>query len=160
MIKHCLAGLLLLFGTLGSTPRARALPEYPDDLHDAVPTPCVPHCNVCHRDDNAGSGTVDRPFGLSMRQVGGLGGGGVARAVERLRAANTDSDGDGVSDIDELEQGEDPNYAGNGDLCGPEVGCSAAPKRTRQQGSSGWSGLLAPTLMLFVLLRRSRRRVL
>ena len=145
---------LLALGWLMCSDRAHALPEYPKYLQTAAETPCLPHCNVCHRDDNAGSGTVDRPFGKSIERVGHLRGGGqsdVTRAVDTLRSANTDSDGDGVADIDELSRGEDPNYAGDGSLCGPQVGCSAA-SAPPTVGSSGSSALLACLLVLSLRL--------
>lgn len=149
---------LLALGWLMHSDRAYALPEYPKYLQTAADTPCLPHCNVCHRDDNAGSGTVDRPFGKSIEQVGYLSGGGqssVTRAVDTLRSQNTDSDGDGVSDIDELSHGEDPNYAGDGSICGPQVGCSAAGQ-ARNAWSNGLSALLALSLALW--FRRARVR--
>src|SRR5690242_10961406 len=90
--------------TLGIATSAQALPDFPEELQKAASTPCLPHCNVCHRDDNAGDGTIDRPFALSMERVGGLDGDKrtIDRAVLRLKQAGTDSDGDGTSDIAEL----------------------------------------------------------
>ncbi|MEY4514669.1 MAG: hypothetical protein RLZZ450_6791 [Pseudomonadota bacterium] len=147
--------LLALAGWARAEP-ARALPDYPEYLQTAASAPCLPHCNVCHRDDNAGSGTVDRPFALSMERIGGLGGGGssdVARALDVLRAQKTDSDGDGVADNDELSRGEDPNFAGDGDLCGPQVGCSTSAP------FGPWSGAPALLALLAIpLLRRFRAR--
>jgi hypothetical protein len=150
--------LLLGLSSFAATPHAFALPEYPEALQKAADSPCLPHCNVCHRDDNAGSGTVDRPFGKSIESVGRLGGGGtgqVKAAVKRLQEAGTDSDGDGVSDTDELAQGDDPNYAGDGDLCGPQVGCSAS--RRTVLGSEAWAGLLG-LLTTLTVARFQRRR--
>jgi len=150
----CLSVLALTWGA--SPEPARALPDYPEYLQTAASAPCLPHCNVCHRDDNAGSGTVDRPFVLSMEHVGGLRGGGrsdVARALDVLRAQKTDSDGDGEADSDELSRGEDPNFAGDGDLCGPQVGCSTSAPL------SPWS--FAPALLALLalpLLQRLRAR--
>ncbi|HEY6881879.1 MAG TPA: thrombospondin type 3 repeat-containing protein [Polyangiales bacterium] len=132
---------------------AHALPDYPEALQKASAAPCLPHCNVCHRDDNAGSGTVDRPFGRSMERIGGLGGAkaGVAWAVQTLEQQGTDSDGDGVPDIEELAMGEDPNDAHPTSLCGPEAGCSLRPS-TREHG------LLALGLALWILRRRRQVR--
>jgi len=151
-LQICMSLLALTWWASAQT--AQALPDYPKYLQTAADTPCLPHCNVCHRDDNAGSGTVDRPFGLSMEHIGGLGGGGsfdVARALDVLRSQKTDSDGDGVADSDELSQGEDPNYAGDGDLCGPQVGCSTSAP------FSLWSGAPALLALLALALRRRVR---
>ena len=151
-LQLCLTLLVLTW--LGRSESAYALPDYPKYLQAAASTPCLPHCNVCHRDDNAGSGTVDRPFGVSLERIGHLRGGGrsdVARAIDALRAQKTDSDGDGVADTDELSAGEDPNYAGDGDLCGPEVGCSTS------KANSSWSSAVALLATLALLLRGRRR---
>ncbi|MDB4991465.1 MAG: hypothetical protein JWN04_6643 [Myxococcaceae bacterium] len=156
MNKRQICMSLLALGWLVSADTARALPEYPKYLQSAAETPCLPHCNVCHRDDNAGSGTIDRPFGKSLQEVGHLAGGGksdIARAVGDLRAKNTDSDGDGVSDMEELSAGEDPNYAGDGSICGPQVGCSAV----RRRGDS-WPTWLAVCAMFGFAVIRSRAR--
>jgi MYXO-CTERM domain-containing protein len=152
--KHRWRLITVLLGSLPA--RAWALPDYPEALQDASGAPCLPHCNVCHRDDQAGHATVDRPLGLSLERVGKLGGGGpaqVTRAVERLRAAGTDSDGDGRPDIDELSAGDDPNYSGEGLLCGPEVGCSA-----RSAGGHPPADLGLAVLGLFLVVRRRTRR--
>ena len=160
MNKLSICVSLLALGWLAGTERARALPDYPKYLQSAADAPCLPHCNLCHRDDNAGSGTVDRPFGKSLQQVGHLGGGGksdVTRSVGEIRTQKTDSDGDGVSDIDELSAGEDPNYAGDGSLCGPRVGCSAAS--TRAQSWPTWLAMCALLSFAFSARRyRSRLR--
>ena len=129
---------------------ARALPEYPEALQKATGAPCLPHCNVCHRDDNAGSGTVDRPFAVNMEQIGGLNGNerSVANAVTLLAQAQTDSDGDGAGDIDEISMGQDPNDPYETSLCGPRVGCALGA------GTSS----LSPALALLALARVLRRR--
>ncbi|MDB4977314.1 MAG: hypothetical protein JWN48_5655 [Myxococcaceae bacterium] len=156
-LQICMVLLTLGWATPAET--ARALPEYPKYLQSAAQTPCLPHCNVCHRDDNAGSGTIDQPFGKSLQEVGHLGGGGksdVTRAVGDLRTQNTDSDRDGVSDIDELSAGEDPNYAGDGSICGPQVGCSAVGQR-----DDSWPTwlVICAVFSLAVFLSRGRDRL-
>jgi len=44
-------------------------------------------------------------------------------ALDALAAERTDSDHDGVPDIDELEAGSDPNVAGGGSVPPPSYGC-------------------------------------
>jgi hypothetical protein len=152
---------VLVLGWLTGGGRAHALPEYPKYLQTAADTPCLPHCNVCHRDDNAGDGTIDRPFGKSIERVGRLRGGGqssITQAVDTLRAQNTDSDGDGIADIDELSHGEDPNYAGDGSICGPQVGCSAAAG-AQSVWSSGLTVLVVFSLMAWAGRARKRSRL-
>jgi hypothetical protein len=146
-----LALLISAWWFFGAVSAAHALPEFPAELQSASGAPCLPHCNVCHRDDGAGDGTLDRPFVISMQRFGQLDGGNVAGAVERLRTLGTDSDGDGAADIDELAMGNDPNNAADARICGPQVGCStSAPSRTHA----------APLLLCLGWLwwRRSRSR--
>jgi hypothetical protein len=144
--------LILLVVVFGLVPRARALPEYPAELQRAADTPCLPHCNVCHRDDNAGSGTVDRPFVLNMQRLGGLGENkaSIAPAVAELARIQTDSDGDGTADINELAMGDDPNDAYETSLCGPQAGCVAGTRPPPDLG-------LATPLLLALGWRRRRR---
>jgi len=142
---------LTLFAACSAAASARALPEFPQELQDATDAPCSPHCNICHRDDYAGGGTVDQPFAISMERIGGLGH-DVARAVERLRQNDVDSDGDGTSDIEEISRGDDPNTAYDAGICGPMVGCAAvSPSATGTQTT--WCVGLA---ILWYALRRRR----
>jgi hypothetical protein len=59
------------------------------------------------------------------------------------------------SDTDERALGDDPNYAGDGDLCGPKVGCSAS--RRGAFGSEAWGALLG-VLSTLAVARPNRRR--
>lgn len=144
--------LLSLLGLLCLSSPARALPEFPADLQKAADTPCLPHCNVCHVDDNAGGGTVNRPFGIAMEHAGLSGSAfSLKRAVEKLQSDATDSDGDGVPDIVELEMGDDPNSSYDATICGPQVGCHAgSASGTQALTLSGW------LLAAWVLRRRAR----
>lgn len=147
--------LLAIFLVLGVAPSVRALPEFPEELQKATGAPCLPHCNVCHRDDNAGDGTVNRPFVLNMRKVGHLGESkdSIDSAVARLKQAGTDSDGDGAPDIEELSLGDDPNDSYAASICGPHVGCNLGG------GTQGGASTGAVLLMLgWILVRRSRAR--
>ncbi len=81
-------------------------------------------------------------------------GDGLKAALDSMKADGADSDNDGVGDVAELEQGRDPNLAGEGDLCGPAMGCGAHVEPS--QDVDGWAGLLAG-LMAVVLLWRARR---
>jgi hypothetical protein len=134
--------------------RAQALPEYPDKLQEAANTPCLPHCNVCHRDDSAGDGTVDRPFVRNMQRLGGLGDNedSVASAVTQLMRLGTDSDGDGTADITELAMGDDPNDAYEASICSPQAGCALGT------GEALDLGLITPLLLALCLRRRRAAR--
>lgn len=104
-----------------------ATPNFPAELQRVSGAPSAPACTVCHRGTPA-LGTVQTPFGVAMR-----GGGLVADKVPSLEGAWTqlgdhDSDGDGVTDKQELAQGQDPN----GDSFA--YGCTGAPS-TGEVGS-------------------------
>jgi len=156
-----LAGVLAAVFVLLPARPASASPTYPGQLQKDLGMPCAPPCTFCHRDQNGGLYTVDKPFGLSMYGAGlrGQSPDGLRAAETTLESANPpiDSDGDGVPDIQELKDGTDPNSSANGNVCneGPAYGCGAhiAPR----SGVHGPGALLA-ALAGFVLLVGMRRR--
>ena len=134
---------------------ALAQPDFPDSLQKATGAPCVPQCSVCHDSVNGG-GPIDQPFGKSLGDYGGYQGRDAIKAgVEGMKQDNVDSDGDGVGDVDELERGTDPNYAGDARLCLPDAGCGAhvAP----QPPDDGIDIALAIAVILGMGLSRQRR---
>jgi hypothetical protein len=149
-----------LFAVAG---RANASADYSSELERLGHTPCVPPCTLCHRDQDGSFGTVrlsegGKPFGDALMRLGGLEGSdrsGLAPALETLRQAGTDSDGDAEPDLEELTAGRDPNLPGAGSFCGPTYGCGArvAPLPER------WATSLAlVAACLLVAHRRGRRR--
>jgi MYXO-CTERM domain-containing protein len=144
---------------------------YPGALQSALGLSYVPPCCTCHV-GTPGPLTPTTPFALAMR-AHGLGGGPdtVAPAVMKMAAEKVDSDGNGTDDIDQLEQGRDPNddtandFAGgscaSSDGSGPTdlspltaYGCGAhvAP------GSAPWQGALALAAAAALAFGRRRRR--
>lgn len=107
-----------------------ATPDFPGAIARDLEIQAAPRCSVCHATDEGGAGTVVRPFGVYLRSRG-------LRAFdeESLRNAllaaageHHSSNGEGISDIDALKGGEDPNApggTGEADLA-PAFGCSSS----------------------------------
>lgn len=75
-------------------------------------------------------------------------------ALNALKAGNVDSDGDGVSDIDELAADTDPNTSADVSLSSgnPSYGCAISPGRGARQAPGS-----ASVIALFAAFAVSRR---
>jgi hypothetical protein len=151
------------------SPSVLASPDFPTALAAAVPMPCVPTCDVCHITAAGGPGNV-RPdgfadtlrddYGLFLQQPGT-----VEPAVEAARAAQMNTDGDEMPDIDELVIGRNPNsadpsvYICGGDAGGPQYGCGAGriAKGDSLDGVATFFAASALALGAALLHRRLRR---
>ena len=138
---------------------AFAVPRYPGSITDYF-TPHLgytPPCGLCHIDGTTGSGSVQTPFGISMLAHGLTSDRStLTPALDALKTDNVDSDGDGVSDIDELMADTDPNTSSNVPLSSsdPSYGCAIASGRA---GHVPCTALETAVLAALVLLRRRRR---
>lgn len=144
-----LAGLWVCAGA----GRAFGSESFPEDMRRKLELPAIagpePGCRICHQDDEGGVMTANKPFARSLMLVGAAGANvpSFLAALDTLKANGTDSDGDGVSDIAELEAGTDPNVGTDGSqpfdrVPLPQTGCSVgrAP------------AALAPSMWLVVCL--------
>jgi MYXO-CTERM domain-containing protein len=139
----------LLVLTLGS--RAFASDSYPEVVRDQLMLATPPLCTICHETLVGGLMTINKPFGRTLQQkyrlrfqdVQGLRAG-----IMRMQETGDDSDGDGISDTAELQQGTDPNVRQGGGPIAEEARygcyCSAAggPSASTAAGAAWLSGLL------------------
>ena len=137
---------------------ARASGNYPGDIADHLGGP-APACTLCHASPGGGGPGVTAV--ASAMAAEGLTGGAnttaMLAAIDALDAAGTDSDGDEVSDVDELRAGTDPNVAGStgggGDTPPAPAygfGCAASPVST--------DAPLLAALAVFAVAGLARRR--
>jgi len=138
-------------------PAASATRSFPNDLRTELHLSYAPPCALCHELGMTGIGTVTTPFGESMRLRGLRAGdsASLSEALGRMRRDNVDSDGDGVTDLDELAHGTDPNrygFVSIFDQQEPSYGCTASA------GRSSTGALAAIALSAFLLLALRRRK--
>ncbi|MGZ3479278.1 MAG: thrombospondin type 3 repeat-containing protein [Myxococcaceae bacterium] len=141
----------LVVATLLSGGLARASSNYPAEIRAHLGLNYTPDCTLCHSVPSGGYGTVTTPFGTSMRARGLVAQNiqSLDTALDALAAEKTDSDGDGVPDIDELKTGTDPNTAG-GVVPPPTYGCFDV------SGQPGSPLALVPVALALVVLRLRR----
>ncbi|HEY2405563.1 MAG TPA: thrombospondin type 3 repeat-containing protein [Polyangiaceae bacterium] len=149
--------LLALSALVISSRAAHASPNYPDAVLKYIGgKPPAPPCTLCHSSDLGGPGTVVTDFGREVLSQGAIGKndvGSLDRALATMDAEQTDSDGDGIPDLDELRMGSDPNDGPGNGLPIPQTGCAV-----RGSPDSGVVTLLALALCSIALRVRSRRK--
>jgi hypothetical protein len=174
---HAVAALLVALP-------AAASEQFPARIQKDLNLPAKPDCVLCHETEKGGTNTVKQPFGLSMRQAGLLAGnlGTLDIALQTLAKKKTDSDSDGVPDIEELKRGRNPNAvetivvtdAGAGadggrtitivEVAPPpssvpllETGCEVTPG-ARHAGTSGRAVLVLAGALAIAIVRARRVR--
>src|SRR5215813_2015738 len=132
-----------------------ATPNFPGVMQRSLNLTSPPRCTVCHATDSGGSGTVVQPFGVYLlsRGLRAFDEASLRNALLAAAGENHISNGQGVSDIDALKAGLNPNAPagsqGGADLA-PAYGCS----------SPGPANLLSILgLAIGFWMRRSRRRI-
>lgn len=136
----------------------QATTTFPTEVRDRLALASTPDCGLCHTTGaSGGRGTVNTPFGVSVREHGARAYDAPAlrTALDALRDAGTDSDGDGVPDIEELENGRDPNAPS-----GPDGNSSAVTPEPPRYGCRVHSGraleAVWPLLLMVVIARALR----
>jgi Bacterial TSP3 repeat len=144
----------LALGSLGWSALAQAKSEFPSEIKNSYGLAYDVPCAVCHIKGNVASATPITPFALSLRARGMTGDNkSLSSALSKLESDAVDSDGDGVTDVDELKAGTDPNSSANAnieDTQEPGYGCGGTAPHGRT--APGMAGALA--LAWFVVRRR------
>jgi hypothetical protein len=150
-------------GVLLIASSAHAEPEFPAAIQAAAGMPCGPPCTLCHTSSPGTADTPTKAFAFTLINSGVLVPNhpeSLTAVVAKLRADKTDTDGDKISDVDELAEGSDPsNPRPNTDICGPLYGCAGgriAKVPPRPAARAPW--LFASALALLMLSRRRRAR--
>jgi hypothetical protein len=163
-IRSVIASFGVTLAALAAPAPAAASLVFPDHVVKKLQMPCAPGCQLCHLDASGGPAKINPKFGMAAKMAGA---GGAAQtdkldmALATLAASNSDVDGDGTTDIAELQAGTDPNAAG-AELCGGlKYGCGAStiarrPSTTSLDATASGASLL--TVLVSLLLLRRRRR--
>lgn len=126
---------------------------YPTILEEETEAACTPACTACHDSLQGGEGTVVQPFGEALMDRGLTGSDHelLITLIDEIAADGQDVDGDGISDVDELAAGGDPN-PGDATFCDvelPRYGCFSHTGHA--------PGVLLALLAGLVTVLRSRR---
>jgi hypothetical protein len=156
-----IGGFIGAAGMLLGARTALASANYPSAVQAHLALSSQPSCALCHLNGTTGIGTVNTPFGVSMR-ARGLVFQNVASlntALDALAAEGTDSDGDGVGDIQELKNGTDPNVAGGsgGSTLTPKYGCGGGDLTQPMNPASVGGAVSFFALALAAVVNRRRR---
>jgi len=125
-----------------------ATPDFPGVIQQQLGLAQPPPCTICHATNAGGVGTVVKPFGIYLRSRGL-----VPFDEASLRNAlladmgERHSSSGGLTDIDALKAGEDPNGTPGSNLV-PAYGCSS--------GGSTMDWLTLAALGTWLYLRRRR----
>ena len=152
--RRALGAVFVVACVAGPSGAARAKPEFPPDIARHLSASVAPACSVCHLEGKTNGITVATPFALALRAHGFTDSEDTLNgALDQMATDGTDTDGDGVSDIDELRAGTDPGSPVPGaTTADPSYGCGVAAQARR----GGWAGVLLAAVAL-VLRRRTRR---
>ena len=137
---------------------AAAEPTFPGVLVDKAGAVCIVTCLTCHTDPAGGKNNLKLPFGAAFgAAVKGLELSGSVASLDSFK--NSDADGDGDKDLNEVLAGHDPTSFGSASICVPTYGCGAriASRAPLDGGAAGWL-LTAAAACVYVGRRRFRAR--
>lgn len=158
MQRFAIFSLALAFAATFSAGEARASAEYPAAIRDKAQLMYTPACTLCHAEIDGSDGVIATDFARTLWALGMRGRSVLSLeiALDKVRARRWDTDGDGVTDIDELIASRDPSGPALSNDPGPEHGCSIA-----SLDGLGARDIVAPYALFaatFVASRLRRRR--
>lgn len=147
-MKLLLSVSLVASMALASVP-ALASPNFPSEIVKDVGSTCPPaDCTLCHA-SSAGGGKPTTPFGIALVGFGLVPNDttSLQNALTKMEAAKTDSNNNGIADIDELKACRDPSSGAS--TVG--YGCSS----TGNASGVLWVGIAALAGLVFGRRRRT-----
>jgi hypothetical protein len=143
----------VFFALMALSARAAvATPNFPNAIQRDLSLSYSPQCSLCHVGGNTSASAVQTPFAKSMKARGLVAYDETALQTALNRMGTVDSDHDGVSDIDELRAGTDPNLGSGQEPV--TYGCTLSGAR----GGPGGFGHAAVAIGLALAICRMRRR--
>jgi MYXO-CTERM domain-containing protein len=164
--------LLLIATTAASLLVARAAsasPDFPFAVTEHLGLGYEPPCTICHQTDAGGSGTAVKQFAIEMKTRGlsAANTPAVASALDKMAADEVDSDCNDVTDVEQLEAGQDPNTnlfidgsgksAKESEGCGAQIAYGCGAHAQLANGPAPWEGAAAVIVVLGLALVRRRR---
>lgn len=160
LMSRVVSGLLAVAAVLVlRAPTASASPTFPGVVQGELALAAAPECTLCHTTPSGGFGTANTAFATYMRSRGLRAGdaGSLRGALAASTAERRDSDNDGVSDLDELKRGADPNAAGADAVEPPAYGCGGRVAAREVPRRAMFPVLLTVMLLALVTRRRAPR---
>lgn len=155
--------LPLAFALSAFASPALATPGFPTAIKSDLTLSYTPSCDLCHQGTQS-NGTAVKPFALAMKDRGlkPADNTSLTAALQQMETDKVDSDGDGVTDIEEIVNKTDPNSNGAA-TASPVYGCArstnesaATPAASVAPARAVWPGAIAIAAIAAILRRRRR----